>query len=151
MAAWYTAAFRSLDGEFDIATSTLKVMLIKQGYKFAPAHAAVADLAQFECDASNYAGGFGGAGRKTVSVIARQNDVKNCREWAVSNRSWARLGGQRNCIVVGAALVRELGSDARSVPVAWFDLSSGEFLTNGSDFSLDFPPLANGGSLRLSA
>lgn len=152
MAAWYTSGFRALDGEFDLAGSVLKVILLKQGYKFDPRHAKVSDLAAYECDAAGYEGGYGGAGRRVVAVVARQNDAINSREWAVSDRSWPALGGSKNCVVVGAALVRECGgSDDAAVPVAWCDLSNGEFLTNGSDFLLDFPPLSAGGSLRLTA
>lgn len=149
-ASWYTAGLAAMDGSFDMNTSTLKLMLLKNSYTFNPDDASLTPLAAVECDATNYVGGFGGAGRKTVTVTSQQNDTNNRRDWAISDTTWTALGGATNNTLEAAALVFELTNDAASIPVVYFDFSGGDFTTNGSDVLLDFLALGSGGNARIA-
>lgn len=146
---WYTAGFTAMNGVYDLDTSTLKVMLIKDSYTPDPDETSVTALAAAECDATNYTGGFGGGGRKTATVTSQQNTASNRWDWAIADLTWSALGGASNNTLGGCALVFPNTNDAGSTPIAFFDFT--DFTTNGSDVTLDFTALASGGNLRMAA
>lgn len=146
---WFTAGFKAMNGTFDMDTSTLKIMLLKDSYTYNPDDASLTPLAAAECDATNYTGGFSGSGRKTASITSQQNDTSNRYEWAIADLTWTALGGASNNTLGGCALVWENTNDAGSIPVAFFDFT--DFTTNGSDVTLDFTALGSGGNIRIAA
>lgn len=147
---WYTKAFSAMNGAFDMDTSTLKIMLVKDSYTYDPDETNLTALAAAECDATNYTGGFGGGGRKTATITSQQNDTSNRYEWAIADLTWTALGGASNNTLGGCALVFETGgNDASSIAVAFFDFT--DFTTNGSDVTLDFAALGSGGNARIAA
>lgn len=147
---FFTKAFSGMNGAVDLDTDTLKLMLIKSGYSFDPDQTDVTTLAASECDATNYAGGFGGGGRKTVTVTSQQNNTNNEYDWAIADLTWTALGGAANNTLIGAALIKEITNDAGSLPIAYFEFGS-SFTTNGSDVTLDFLALGSRGNMRIAA
>src|SRR5690554_2690070 len=112
---WYTTGLlKILDGTIDLDTDTVKVMLVKSTYTFNPDQdliddGSADDLASHEVDASGYTGGFGGAGRKTVTVTMQSNDTDNRVDIAIADLTWTTLGTGNT--IGGAALVREITND----------------------------------------
>lgn len=146
---FYESGFQAMNGLFDLDTSTVKIMLLKDTYTYDPDTASLTALAAAECNATNYTGGFAGAGRKTATITSQQNTVSNRWDWAIADLTWTALGGAANNTLGGCALVFENTNDASSIPIAFFDFT--DFTTNGSDVTLDFATLASGGNLRLAA
>ena len=60
--------------------------------------------------------------------------------------TWTSLGA--GVAISGAVLVKEITNDASSRIIAWLDVA--DTSTNGSDFTLTFNTLANGGNLRIA-
>jgi hypothetical protein len=127
-----------VSGLIDLDSDVLKVMLVNGSYTpnkddqfigsgVGSPHAA-------EIVATNYAGGFGGAGRKTATVTI-SDDTANDRAIAVfGNLTWTALGGAANDTVVGAILVKEITNDAASKLIAYWDIT--DTPTNGGNFTL---------------
>jgi hypothetical protein len=112
---------------------TFKLMLVKSSYVFDYGHAHISDLA--EIAATNYVGGYGGAGRKTVALglTAGPASLRVLFRFA-ADVVWSALGGATNDTVGAIALVEEVGgSDATANYIAFLDLS--DFTTSGDDFT----------------
>lgn len=144
------------DGTIVLQTDTVKLMLVDTGYTFDPDHDVVDNGANDATDpsfneivATNYTVGFGGAGRKTLTVTRQVNDTNNRADFAVADVTWTALGGATNDTIGGAILIEERTNDADSRLIAFFDLT--DTPTNGSDVTLDFNSLAAGGNIRFSA
>lgn len=118
------------------ASDTLKVMLIKSTYTPANHNDTVVstNLGANELVATNYVGGFGGAGRKTVAVTNSTDNALPGAKWVIATPTWTALGGAANDTIGGAALIKEVTNDAASIPVAFWDLV--DTPTNGSDITL---------------
>lgn len=123
----------------ELSSATLKVMLLKSSYTFNPDHKLVADLTPgtHECSVSGYTGGFGGAGRKTLSGKTITEDTSNNRATfdATDPSTWSALGAGNTLRYV--AIVEEITSDAASRVIAVLDFGE-DFVTNGGDFSVAF-------------
>jgi len=148
---WYQSGLsKILDGTIDLDTSTLKVMLLSDEYTYNPDHDFVDDLTagSGEVSATNYTGGYGGAGRKTATISLSVDNTNNRVVGTITDLTWTALGGASNDVVAGAALVREITNDAASVPIAYFDFTN--FTTNGSDVTLDFATSGSGGNLQIN-
>lgn len=102
----------------------------------------VSELVAHECDATNYAGGYGNAGRlvvpsKTFSWVDSENDAV----FDFGNLVWSSLGGGVNNDLTGAAVIKETGgSDATSRLIIWGGFA--QRTTTGADFPLQ--PSSNG-------
>lgn len=125
-------------GNLQVGTHVFKVMLLKA---VVGASAALNTIADFtgagctECDATNYTGGFAGAGRKTATLTSAEDDTNNRANIAITGSlTWTALGGASNNTVAAALLVREITNDAGSTVVAFLDLT--DTPTNGGDFVL---------------
>jgi hypothetical protein len=123
----------------ELSSATLKVMLLKNSYTLNPDHKFVSDLTPgtHEASVSGYTGGFGGAGRKTLSGKTITEDTTNNRATfdATDPATWTALGAGntlRYC-----AIVEEITSDAASRVIAVLDFGS-DYITNGGDFSVAF-------------
>lgn len=80
----------------------------------------VANFVGLELSCANYVGGHGGSGRKTISGKVVAVDDVNSQAWLdATDATWTALG--TNEVVTGAALFYELGSDAESQAIAYYD------------------------------
>lgn len=148
--------YEIISGTIDLDTDTLKLMLVDTSYTFDADHEVVdngasnaTDPSHNEIVATNYTAGFGGAGRKTVTITGQENDTNNRADFALADVTWTALGGASNDTIGGAILIKENTNDTDSRLIAFFDLT--DTPTNGSDITLDFNTLAAGGNLRFSA
>src|SRR3954471_10153809 len=107
-----------LNGAIDLDTTTLKVMLVNNSYTYDPDHpfvssgAGAANLATNEIVATNYTGGFAGAGRKTATVTLAEQTANNRVVVKIADLTWTALGGATNDTVAAAVLIREITNDA---------------------------------------
>lgn len=124
----------------DLDTDTLKIMLVGSGYTFDPDHDTVNQASGSEISVSGYTGGFGGAGRKTVTITVNENDTNNRADVVIGDLTWTALA--TGATVAGAILIKEAGgADSGSRLIAYFDLT--DTPTNGGDFTLDFSASGN--------
>lgn len=138
--SWTNAAVTALaNGGLDLDTNTLKVILLRNTYTNNQDHGAISDIVAHECTATNYVGGFGGAGRKTLSTPTVTRDDANNRVVfdAVDPATWTALGGATNNALRYVAVVRETTSDALSIVIALLDFGA-DLTTNGGDVSVAF-------------
>lgn len=131
---------------FDPVTG-LKIMLVNGTYTpnrdddFVDAGGA-SDAVDAEITATNYTRGWGGAGRKAVTLTVIESDANDRASWAIADLTWTALGGATNDTVVGAILIKEGGAnDTTSLLIAYFDLT--DFTTTGVAFVLDFDAAGN--------
>lgn len=138
-----------LDETIGVSSSTLKVMLLKTTYTADSDHDGVDDLSAYELDATGYTDGYGGGGRMTATVTIGRDTTNNRVVLALDDITWTSIGGATNDTIGGAALIHETGgTDASSIPIAFFDLS--DTPTNGSGITLDFTALGSGGTIRFN-
>lgn len=133
-----------LNGTIDLDTTALKFMLANSTYTFDPDHSAVSSVT--EISATNYTGGFAGAGRKSATVTLTEQTANNRVVTIFGNLTWTALGGASNDTVQAGVLIREITNDAASVPIVFLDFTGGNVTTNGSDFTISFD--ATNGNLR---
>lgn len=134
------------DGRIDLDTTVLKIMALKSSYTYNPDHDFVDDLTEIT-GVSGYTGGFGGAGRKTATVALAVDNTNNKVICTFTDLTWTALG--TGDTIGGFALIREITSDALSLPVCFFDIT--DIPTNGGDVTLDFAAAgANGGNLQFA-
>lgn len=148
----YNRAIKEImDGTINLDTDTLKLMLVNSTYAADPDQDFIdlstgTDAESGEITATNYTRGFGGAGRKTVSITISEQDANNRGVAVLADTTWTALGGATNDTVVAAVLVKEITNDAASKLIAYFDIT--DTPTNGSDFTLDFD--ATDGNIRFT-
>lgn len=150
--AYSAGILNVLNGNIDLDTTTLKVMLVGTGYTYDPDHpnvnagAGAANLSTNEISATNYAGGFAGAGRKTATITLAEQTANNRVVVKIADLTWTSLGGASNTTVAAAVLIREITNDAASIPIAYLDFT--DTATNGGDFTVDFD--GTDGNLRFT-
>jgi hypothetical protein len=144
------------DGTIVLGSTTLKLMLVDTGYTFDPDHDVIDNGANNSTDpsfneivATNYTGGFGGSGRKTLTITSQENDTNNRADYAIADVTWTALGGGTNDTIGGAIIIKEGTNDTDSRLIGYFDLT--DTPTNGSDVTLDFNTLGAGGNIRFAA
>lgn len=137
-----------INGTIDVDTSTLKVMLVDDGYTYDPDHDFVNDISGQEITATSYTAGFAGAGRKTASITITEQTASNRVVVIIGDLTWSPLGGATNDVVQAGVLIREITNDAASIPIVFMDFTGGNVTTNGSDFTLDMD--GTNGNLRWS-
>lgn len=143
------AALLLANGGIDLDTDALKVMLVKSTYSPANHNDAFVstNLTANEIVATNYTGGFGGSGRKSAgTVTASQDNALPGAKLVLGNLTWTALGGTTNDTIGAAVLIKEVTSDAASIPIAYWDLT--DTPTNGGDFTLTMD--ASGGNVQLT-
>ncbi len=148
---WYTQGLLKIaDGTIDLDTAVIKVMLVTAAYTFDKAHDQVSDISAQEIVATNYAGGFGGAGRKTVSITMQKNDADGRVDIAIGDVTYTALGGAVNDTPAAVVVIFETGGgDATSIPIAYLDHA--DTPTNGGNLTLDMAALGAGGNLQIAA
>jgi hypothetical protein len=124
-------------GDLDLDTATLKGMLLTSSYVPNPDHKFVSNIVANECSVSGYTGGYGGAGRKTLSSVTIAEDTTNnrCVIDAADPATWVALGAGNTLGFI--AIIREFTSDAASPVLAVLEFSS-TLLTNGGDVAVQF-------------
>ena len=126
----------------ELSSATHKVMLLRSTYTPNPDHKFVSDLvpATNECNVTGYTGGFGGAGRKTLSGKTIVEDTANNRATydATDPTPWTGLAAGNTLRYV--AIIEEITNDAASRVIAMLDLQS-DFITNGGDLTVAFNAL----------
>ena len=138
---------RMAAGTLNPATASLKVMLVGATYAtYRPTalhtlvDPGVSDSTSpkyCELDATNYARGFGAAGRKAVT-ITKTKDTGDVRiEFVAASDKWIALGGATNDTAKGALIIEEGTSDADSKIIAFISFGS-PISTDGHDLSLNW-------------
>jgi len=140
-----------MDGTFNY-TSTIKAMLEKTTYVEDPDQsfvdlAGTDDLAAHECDATGYTGGFAGADRLTCTLVTTEQTANNRVVVICSDQTWTAIGGATNNTLEGVAWIREITSDAASIPIVYLTFSA-SLTTNGSDILVDYD--GTDGNLRFT-
>lgn len=113
-------------------------MLVGTGYTYDPDHSSLTTPAASELVATNYTGGFAGAGRKAATITLTEQTASNRVVVIIADLTWSSLGGATNDTIKAGILIREITNDAASVPICFMDFSGGNVTTNGSDVTLDF-------------
>lgn len=132
---WYNRGKTEVaNGDTDLLTSNLKVMLVAPGYVFDPDADFVSDVVASEVSGTGYTGGFGGAGRKALTNRAIvEDDVNDRAEFDADDLTWTAL----NVGDIGGAIVfREATSDADSPLIGFLDPA--DISTNGGDITIQW-------------
>lgn len=125
------------DGSIDYLNDTIKVMLVTDGYTFNADHDDIdAVIAGEELTVSGYAGGFSGAGRKTLGSKTVTNDTTNDRTKfdAADPTAWTLATGED---VKAAIVYKHDTDDATSIPIFYQEFAA-PIPTNGGTFTLSF-------------
>jgi len=134
-----TAKKEIFDGTIDLTAADIKVMLIGTATPYTPDadHDTVDQASGSELSATNYTGGFAGAGRKAFASPAIAVDKTNDRaEFDATDLTWTSLGGAANDTVEAAIIIREVTNDAGSRLIAYIDLTN--TTTDGSNFTIQW-------------
>ena len=131
------AARRILDGNLNLTSSTLKIMLVDAGYTFNADHDFVGSGAGTpggeELSGTGYAAGFGGAGRRTLAnKVFSEDDTNDRGEMDCDDVTWTAINAGA---AAAAIVIKEGTSDADSELIAFFD-SGFPVTTNGGDLTL---------------
>lgn len=124
------------------ALSGVKLMLVTSSYTPDKDNQFASSATAAEISTTNYAGGYGGGGRKTVgSMTASEDDALDLGKLTFGAVAWTALGpASAGPTTAYALLVQETGgSDATSPILATYDVVR---TLNGSDLTLT--PAATG-------
>jgi len=158
-AGWYHKALAEIgDGDIDLNSNTIKAMLVSPSYVYDPDHTVIDNGANNSTDpsfneivATNYTGGFAGAGRKTLTITggATVDNTNDYGYWTITDVTWSSLGGATNATVGALILVKEITNDTASRLIAYLGITNRA--TDGNDFPINFKSGAEGGNLRFSS
>lgn len=158
MAGWYNkASWQIVSGALNLGAATIKAALLKSTYTPDPDHATMATVvgvaAANEIDATNYTKGPTSRKPVTLSFGAGPNNAMNRADIGIDDLTWNALGGVVNDTVAWLVLYvhTDNANDASNIPLAYFQITGGDdgYLTNGSDFLIDFIAQASGGNLQV--
>ena len=132
-----------LDGIEDLSAVTLKAILVnatrvENADDVFIDEAGADDVIDGEISATNYTGGFGGAGRQALANVTIT--VDNTDDEAVLDAddiTWTGLGGASNDTITAVEIVIEKTADTDSKLVCRNELSSST-TTNGSDVTIQW-------------
>ena len=121
--------------------ATLKLMLVTSAYTPAVTHQYVSSASSAEISTTNYTGGYGGGGRKTLSGLSVTVDTTNHRAYLTfSPATWTALGTTSGPTTAYAVLIIETGgSDSTALIVGVMDCANSCL---GQDFTVS--PSATG-------
>ena len=121
----------------ELSSNTLKAMLLTNAYTFNPDHKFVSSINANELSVTGYTGGFGGAGRKTLSSKTVTEDAGNNRLVfdAADPTAWTGLAAGQSIRYV--AIIEEITNDAASRVVCILDFGA-DYPTNGGDITVAF-------------
>lgn len=126
--AYPTGWLQIINRTIDLVGGTIKMALAATGYTYSAAHVDMADITEL-ANGTGYAGGFAGAGRKTLASKAIANDTTNDRiEFDFADPVWTGL----NAGTVGGAFVYANGSaDSDSILIHYDNTT--DIPSNGGD------------------
>lgn len=134
----YSRGIHSVNnGTIDLDTTATKIGLAISTYAPDPDESALTTFATSEATCTGYTGGFNGAGRKSATVTLTEQTANNRDVAIITDLTWTALGGASNNTLAFAVWLREITSDALSVPIAYLNFTS-NVTTNGSDILVDF-------------
>lgn len=130
---WYgKGLLKVADRTIDFVNDTIKVMLVNASYTFNPDHDFADDVSANELSGTGYAGGFNGAGRKTLASKTITEDTANDRiEFDCADLTWTAINAGT---IGGVVVLKEITNDAASPLIAFLDPS--DLVTNGGDVTL---------------
>jgi len=135
-------------------SDTIKVMLLGTGTAYTPNkdtdfldEGGANDIHDAEISTTNYTGGFGGGGRKTLaSKTISANDTSDRVEIDAADVTWTALGPPSGGPTLAAAeIIKEVTDDTLSVCICYQDFT--DTVVNGGDVTLQF---ASGGFLQIN-
>ncbi len=100
-----------------------------------------------ELQATNYTGGFNGAGRLAASITNQVDPVTTYWNFAIADQQWLNLGGAQNDTIAHAILVYQLTDDTLSRLAACLEINPTRD-TDGGNFTIDWATLAAGGNVQ---
>jgi len=133
----YNAGSKALqDGTVDWASDTIKIMLVTDAHTPDQDHDHIDDIAGDEVSVSGYAGGFSGAGRKTLGSKTQTNDTTNDRTVydAADPSAWTLAAGET---VQAAVVYWHDTDDATSIPLFYLEFAT-PIATNGGSLTVPF-------------
>lgn len=126
---------RILNGNVDLLTDTLKVVLLGSGYTPNKDHEFISDLGANELTGTGYTSGFAGSGRKTLaSKAVTKDNSADIAYFDANDLTWTAINAGTAAY---AAIVKEVTSDADSPVLAIIDLSP-DIATNGGDLTVQW-------------
>lgn len=135
--AWTNKGLHEIaSGATDWLTDTIKLLLVDEAYAFdGAAHEFVADVSASELSGTGYAGGFAGAGRRTLAGKAVNRDDANNRVAfdADDPSAWTGLDAG----TVGGVIIYRNGTSDADSPILGF-LDPADLVTNGGNVTLTF-------------
>lgn len=122
-------------GRLNILADTLKAVLVDDSYVADRDHVFADAFSGAELSGTGYAGGFGGAGRKTLASKALTVDNTNNRvTFGAANPTWTGItAGDAHAVVV----IKEATSDSDSILIAYIDAE--DDVATGGDLTFQFP------------
>ena len=133
--SWYNkGVYLVLSGGINLSSNTLKVVLVTSSYTFDPDHNFVSDVNANELTVGGYTGGFGGAGRKTLSNKAfTEDDSSNLAYFDDTvDQTWTSLATGET--IGGAIIIREVTNDSDSPVLMFMDVTNTP--TNGGNITI---------------
>ena len=123
---------RIINRNIDLASDTLKVMLLSTGYTPNKDHQFVSDVSGSELSGTGYTGGYGGSGRKTLASKAMgKSDSTDKAYFDAADSTWTAI----NAGTIGYAVVlKEITNDASSPIICCIDVA--DVVTNGGDVTI---------------
>lgn len=150
MASLWTnkAKYLLMTGGLDLDTDSLKVALMKSTYTPSADDNFMSGISSHECDATNYAGGFSGAGRKAVASPTVTEDDTNDKGVfdAADPSTYTALGGATNNTLRHIVVWKPVTNDTDSPVLFALDFGADK-TTNGGDFTVQW---AAGGIATLT-
>lgn len=123
-----------MDRTINLASDTLKVMLVGTGYTPNKDHEFVSDVVANEVAGTGYAGGYAGSGRKTLtSKVITYSDSEDKAYMDADDLTWAGISAGT---LAKAIVFDERGSDAASEIIACIDIV--DYATDLGNYTLQF-------------
>jgi hypothetical protein len=122
-------------GALNLATDTIKACLVLGTYTPDKDNDFADHFTAYELSTTNYTGGFGGSGRKTLTSQAVTEDTSNdLAKFTAVIPAWTALGpATAGPVTAYLALVKEVTDDAHSPIIATYDCV---VTTNGGDLTV---------------
>lgn len=142
----YNRAVKEMgDGTYNFASSTIKAMLVGTGTPYTPNvdhdfvdAGGANDPLDAELSTTNYTGGFGGGGRKTLaSKTVTEVDGSDRAEFSSAGLTWTALGPSSGGPTVAAMILifETGGADTATRLICYVDFT--DTATNGGDFTVN--------------
>lgn len=132
---YFKSEYSNGDFIWDSLSESVKVMLVTTGYNFDADHRYVNEASQYEINGTNYASGYGNAGRGDITTrsifVSLPDDYVYFRG---DNVIWSAIDAG----VIGSAIIisERGGSDSSSILIAYINSGGLPLTTNGTTVNL---------------